>query len=176
MHKSFLKFTFSKVSLTDPYLKPGSDEAKEKLNKLGADEVYTESQLDEKNVKSLLGNVPEPALGFNCVGGNAASLVLKFLRQGGTMVTYGGMAKKPITVSTSSFIFKGLSLKGFYLQNWLDFDRNEECRKMIDYLLGLIREGKLKYDMELAPFSEFHTALDKSLGKLGSQRKQVIKF
>ncbi|MFS7934408.1 hypothetical protein Hanom_Chr05g00391241 [Helianthus anomalus] len=72
--------------------------------------------------------------------------------------------------------FLGLSLKGFYLQNWLDLDRNEECRKMIDYLLGLIRDGKLKYDMELAPFSEFHTALDKSLGKLGSQRKQVIKF
>uniref|UniRef100_A0A251UM60 Enoyl-[acyl-carrier-protein] reductase, mitochondrial n=1 Tax=Helianthus annuus TaxID=4232 RepID=A0A251UM60_HELAN len=156
--------------------RPGSDEAKDKLKKLGADEVYTESQLDVKNFKSLLGNVPEPALGFNCVGGNAASLVLKFLRQGGTMVTYGGMAKKPITVSTSSFIFKGLSLKGFYLQNWLDLDRNEECRKMIDYLLGLIREGKLTYDMELAPFSEFHTALDKSLGKLGSQRKQVIKF
>lgn len=29
-----------------------------------------------------------------------------FLRQGGTMVTYGGMSKKPITVSTTHFIFK----------------------------------------------------------------------
>ena len=27
-------------------------------------------------------------------------------RQGGTMVTYGGMSKKPVTVSTSAFIFK----------------------------------------------------------------------
>lgn len=26
------------------------------------------------------GGIPEPALGFNCVGGNSASLVLKFLR------------------------------------------------------------------------------------------------
>lgn len=129
-----------------------------------------------KNVKGFLDNLPEPALGFNCVGGNAASLVLKFLRQGGTMVTYGGMAKKPVTVSTSSFIFKELSLKGFWLQKWISSDRKEECREMIDYLLGLIREGKLKYDMELAPFSEFHTALDKALGKLGSQPKQVIKF
>ncbi|KAJ9548146.1 hypothetical protein OSB04_020689 [Centaurea solstitialis] len=86
----------------------GSDEVKEKLKKLGADEVYTESQLEMKNVKSLLGNVPEPVLGFNCVGGNAASLVLKFLRHGGTMVTYGGMAKKPVTVSTSSLVFKSI--------------------------------------------------------------------
>ncbi|GJV12944.1 hypothetical protein Tco_1354485 [Tanacetum coccineum] len=32
-----------------------SDEAKEKLKKLNADEVYTQSQLDVKNVRSLLG-------------------------------------------------------------------------------------------------------------------------
>ncbi|GJY28771.1 hypothetical protein Tco_0404538 [Tanacetum coccineum] len=31
-----------------------SDEAKEKLKKLNADEVYTQSQLDVKNVRSLL--------------------------------------------------------------------------------------------------------------------------
>lgn len=86
--------------------RPGVDEVKERLKDLGADEVFTEKELEVKNVKSLLGGIPEPALGFNCVGGNAASLVLKFLRQGGTMVTYGGMSLKPVTVSTSSFIFK----------------------------------------------------------------------
>lgn len=32
----------------------GSEEAKEQLKSLGADEVYTESQLEVKNVKSLL--------------------------------------------------------------------------------------------------------------------------
>ncbi|GLT33842.1 hypothetical protein SLA2020_084000 [Shorea laevis] len=156
--------------------RPGLDEVQEKLKALGADEVFTESQLEVKNVKGLLSSIPEPALGFNCVGGNAASLVLKFLRMGGTMVTYGGMSKKPITVSTSSFIFKDLSLKGFWLQKWLTSDKAKECRSMIDYLLCLAREGKLKYQMELVPFDNFHTALDKALGKLGSQPKQVIKF
>ncbi|XVF20173.1 hypothetical protein REPUB_Repub11eG0175300 [Reevesia pubescens] len=97
-------------------------------------------------------------------------------RQGGTMVTYGGMSKKPITVSTSSFIFKDLSLRGFWLQKWLSADKAEECRPMVDYLLCLAQEGKLKYEMELVPFDNFHTALDKALGKLGSQPKQVIKF
>lgn len=154
----------------------GSDEVKEKLKKLGADEVFTESQLGVKNVKGLLANIPEPALGFNCVGGDSASVVLKFLRPGGTMVTYGGMAKKPVTVSTSSFIFKDLSLRGFWLQKWMSSDKAEECRNMIDYLLDLVREGKLRYEMELTPFNNFHVALDKALGKLGSQPKQVIKF
>ncbi|CAL5387135.1 unnamed protein product [Camellia sinensis] len=129
------------------YYRAGSDEAKEKLKKLGADEVHTESQLEVKNVKALLANIPEPAVGFNCVEGNAASLVLKFLRQGGTMVTYGGMSKKPITVSTSSFIFKDLSLRGFWLQKWMTSDKAKECRKLIDHLLSLVREGKLTYEM-----------------------------
>jgi len=34
--------------------RPGSEEAKDKLKQLGADEVFMESQLDMKNVKSLL--------------------------------------------------------------------------------------------------------------------------
>uniref|UniRef100_A0ACD5YJT3 Uncharacterized protein n=1 Tax=Avena sativa TaxID=4498 RepID=A0ACD5YJT3_AVESA len=156
--------------------RPGSEEAKEKLKQLGADEVFTESQLDVKNAKSLLGALPEPALGFNCVGGNAASLILKLLRQGGTMVTYGGMSKKPVTVSTSSFIFKDISLRGFWLQKWMNSDKAQDCRTMVDYLLGLMKEDKLKYEMELTPFSEFGLALDKALGKHGSPPKQVLRF
>ncbi|XP_074304051.1 enoyl-[acyl-carrier-protein] reductase, mitochondrial-like [Silene latifolia] len=156
--------------------RPGADEAKENLKKLGADQVFTESQLDLKNVKDMLGGLPEPALGFNCVGGNAASLVLKFLRNGGTMVTYGGMAKKPVTVSTSSFIFKDLSLKGFWLQKLMSTDKASECKNMIDELLNLMRDGKIKYEMELVPFNDFHSALDKALGKQGSRPKQVLTF
>ncbi|XP_049380464.1 enoyl-[acyl-carrier-protein] reductase, mitochondrial-like [Solanum stenotomum] len=154
----------------------GSDEAKAHLKQLGADEVYTESQLEVKNVRGLLGNIPEPVLGFNCVGGNAASLILKFLKQGGTMVTYGGMSKKPITVSTSAFIFKELTLTGFWLQRWMSSDKAEERQSMIDYLLGLCRDGKLKYELEVAPFDDFHTALEKAMGKRGRQPKQVLKF
>jgi len=156
--------------------RPGSEEAKDKLKQLGADEVFMESQLDMKNVKSLLGALPEPALGFNCVGGNAASLLLKFLRQGGTMVTYGGMSKRPVTIPTSYFIFKDISLRGFWLQRWMNSDKAEDCRTMIDYLLGLVHEGKLKYEMELIPFGEFSLALEKALGKHGSQPKQVMRF
>lgn len=39
-----------------------------------------------------------------------------------------------------------LSLKGFWLQKWISSDKTDECREMTDYLLGLIREGKLKYE------------------------------
>ncbi|OIS95674.1 PREDICTED: probable trans-2-enoyl-CoA reductase, mitochondrial isoform X1 [Nicotiana attenuata] len=154
--------------------KPGSDEVKEKLMKLGADIVFTESELDVKSIKSLLDDIPQPLLGLNCIGGNAATLVIKLLRQGGTMVTYGGMSKKPITISTSSFIFKDISLRGFWLQE-KNLDQ-AQYRCSIDYLLALARAGRLKYEMELVPFNDFHTALEKAMGKQGSRKKQVLKF
>ncbi|KAG0468710.1 hypothetical protein HPP92_018038 [Vanilla planifolia] len=140
--------------------RPGSEEVKEKLKKLGAD----------------ASEIPEPLLGFNCIGGDSASLVLRLLRQGGTMLTYGGMAKKPVIVSTSSFIFKDLTLRGFWLQKWMTTDKAKDCRTMIDYLLSLVQCGKLKYEMEIVPFTDFNLALDKALGKLGSKPKQIIKF
>ncbi|XP_049385846.1 enoyl-[acyl-carrier-protein] reductase, mitochondrial-like [Solanum stenotomum] len=96
--------------------KPESDKIKEKLIKLGANKVFTESELEVKGVKNLLGDIPKPSLGLNCIGGNAANMVVKFLKQGGTMVTYGGMSKKPITISTPYCIFKDISLKEYLLQ------------------------------------------------------------
>lgn len=154
--------------------KPGSDEIKEKLIKLGADKVFTESELEVKGVKSLLGDIPEPRLGLNCIGGNAATMVVKFLKQGGTMVTYGGMSKKSITISTASFIFKDISLKGFWLREKNLDEAQYRCS--IDYLLDLARAGILKYEMEMVPFKDFHIALEKSMGKQGTRKKQIIKF
>lgn len=46
----------------------------------------------------------------------------------------------------SSITLQDLELKGFWLQNWLSLGKVKECREMIDYLLGLARDGKLKYE------------------------------
>jgi len=42
------------ASLSPAYFRAGADQVKENLKKLGADEVFTESQLEMKNVKDLL--------------------------------------------------------------------------------------------------------------------------
>lgn len=46
-----LIFLISNLFASD---RPGVDEVKERLKDLGADEVFTESELEVKNVKSLL--------------------------------------------------------------------------------------------------------------------------
>jgi NADPH:quinone reductase-like Zn-dependent oxidoreductase len=66
-------------------------------------------------------------------------------REGGVMVTYGGMAKKPITLSTGPLIFKDLRLQGFWLGKWKSNHSDEEFSTMVNYLLQLVRDGKLQY-------------------------------
>jgi trans-2-enoyl-CoA reductase len=92
------------------------------------------------------------------------------------MVTYGGMAKKPITLSTGPLIFKDLRLQGFWLGKWKSNHSDEEFSTMVNYLLQLVRDGKLQYAMDEVQFSDFDTALQKALGQQGSALKQVLIF
>ncbi|KAG6484491.1 hypothetical protein ZIOFF_053009 [Zingiber officinale] len=69
-----------------------------------------------------------------------------------------------------------LSLRGFWLQKWMNSENAKACRTMVDYILRLVKSGSFKYEVELVPFDDFYIALDKALGKLGSHAKQVIKF
>lgn len=75
---------------------------------MGADEVLTESEIRTtqifKNKK-----LPQPKLALNCICGQSATDIMRHLAHGGTMVTYGGMSREPVTVPASIFIFKVIS-------------------------------------------------------------------
>lgn len=60
-------------------------------------------------------DLPQAKLGLNCVGGSSSTAVAKSLAPGATIVTYGGMSMKPLTIPTSLLIFKDLTCKGFWL-------------------------------------------------------------
>jgi trans-2-enoyl-CoA reductase len=124
--------------------RPDLDSVKERLKALGADYVLTEEELGSLDKKTLAGQA-QAKLGLNCVGGSAATAVMKLLGEGGVMVTYGGMAKKPITLSTGPLIFKDLRLQGFWLGKWKSNHSDEEFSTMVNYLLQLVCDGKLQY-------------------------------
>ncbi|XP_063810593.1 enoyl-[acyl-carrier-protein] reductase, mitochondrial isoform X2 [Pseudophryne corroboree] len=117
-----------------------------RLHELGADHVITEDQLRKPEMKDLFKTCPRPRLALNCVGGKSTTEMLRHLAYGGTMVTYGGMAKQPVTVPVSALIFKNVKLCGFWVTQWKrdrhQIDR-EEITKMIRDLCDLIRRGKL---------------------------------
>eukprot|EP00245_Coleochaete_scutata_P002200 TRINITY_DN12889_c0_g7_i1.p1 TRINITY_DN12889_c0_g7~~TRINITY_DN12889_c0_g7_i1.p1 ORF type:complete len:363 (-),score=73.01 TRINITY_DN12889_c0_g7_i1:73-1161(-) len=157
--------------------RPDKERVIESLKELGATLVVTEDFAQSAEMKDAMAEADlRPAkLGLNCVGGTSATAVLRLLGEEGTMVTYGGMAKKPITSSATQFIFKDLSLRGFWLTKWTKGHSLEERQAMLDELLGLVKDNKLRFLIEKVPFGNFHEALAKALGKQGhSTGKQVL--
>ena len=58
------------------------------------------------------------------VGGRSSLLVGRALAPGGCLVTYGGMSKQPLHVSTSALIFNDISLRGFWMSRWYEKEEN----------------------------------------------------
>ncbi|XP_046325455.1 enoyl-[acyl-carrier-protein] reductase, mitochondrial isoform X4 [Marmota monax] len=98
--------------------RPDIQKLMDRLKDLGAEHVITEEELRKQEAKNLFKNTPQPRLALNCVGGKSSTELLRHLAPGGTMVTYGGMAKQPVTAPVSLLIFKDLKLRGFWLSQW----------------------------------------------------------
>ena len=59
-------------------------------------------------------------------------------RHSGTMVTYGGMSMKPVSVPTSLLIFKDLRLRGFWMSQSGSIPVNEVWHDSLSVLWGII--------------------------------------
>ncbi|XP_068823727.1 enoyl-[acyl-carrier-protein] reductase, mitochondrial isoform X1 [Capricornis sumatraensis] len=119
--------------------RPDLQKLTDRLKNLGADHVVTEEGLRKPEMKSFFKDMPQPRLALNCVGGKSSTELLRHLAPGGTMVTYGGMAKQPVIASASQLIFKDLKLRGFWLSQWKKDHSPSEW--MIALLPGVTREG-----------------------------------
>nr|XP_055066013.1 enoyl-[acyl-carrier-protein] reductase, mitochondrial [Misgurnus anguillicaudatus] len=125
--------------------RPDLQQLHDRLKALGATHVITEESLRRPEMKELFKSCSRPKLALNGVGGKSATELLRHLQSGGSMVTYGGMAKLPVTVPVSALIFKDVKIRGFWVTQWKRDNRHDEdsLQKMLDELCILIRAGKL---------------------------------
>ncbi|XP_064200353.1 enoyl-[acyl-carrier-protein] reductase, mitochondrial [Anguilla rostrata] len=125
--------------------RPDLQQLTENLQALGAGHVITEEALRKPQIKEIFKKVPRPKLALNGVGGKSATELLRHLQAGGTMVTYGGMAKQPVTVPVSALIFKDVKVRGFWVTQWKRDHAQDRgaLQGMLVQLCALIRDGKL---------------------------------
>lgn len=121
---------------------------KAELKGLGATQVVTDKELMSKEFRDQVkewthGGREQIRLGLNCVGGPAATALAKVLSPGASMITYGAMAKQPLTLPASLLIFKELSFSGFWVSKWSDRHPDEK-KQTVEDVLRLTREGKFK--------------------------------
>jgi trans-2-enoyl-CoA reductase len=153
--------------------RPNEKHIVERLKMLGGDVVVNEEYATSHRMVQLLSDLPKPKLALNCIGGDSTRTLLKLVGKSSTMVTYGGMSRKPITIPTSPFIFEDITLKGFWLTKWVQEHGKEERKEMLDAVSSLIKQKKLTMFLETHKFSEFQHAL-KTYMEPYNERKMVI--
>lgn len=155
--------------------RPDIDNLKAYMRKLGATYVYTEDEIGNIDIFKT-GKVSRPLLALNCVGGKSATSILKHLGIGGVMVTYGGMSMQPITVSTSTLVFREISLEGFNIHNFMSNEDNlEENVKMFDEIINWYQSKQLIIPpYVLVKLDNFKECLANTVNKTGMVGKKYI--
>jgi NADPH:quinone reductase-like Zn-dependent oxidoreductase len=113
------------------------------LRALGADVVVTDDAPWAKQIAGLTGGA-WPRLGLNAVGGDSARAVARALAPGGTLVTYGAMAKQPLVIDNRLLIFQGIAFRGFWLTGWWRTAAADQRRELYATLAAGQRDGWLQ--------------------------------
>jgi len=125
----------------------------------GAENIITEEELVTPEFNSTFKSLPKPKLAINLVGGSSATNIAKRLDNHGTMVTIGGMSKKPILVPTGALIFKDLTFRGFWMTRWIEQASTEDRSAMLSDIASLIKDKKLKLWYESVPLNSYAEAI-----------------
>ena len=129
---------------------------------LGADLVFLDDSDGLAAAKAALAATPAatPLLALNAVGGDSALRLMDLLDKGGTHVTYGAMARQALKVPNSMLIFKGLTLRGFWLTLWKAEQSPAALTQLYDHLIDLTLTGKLHQQIAATyPLASFRDAL-----------------
>jgi trans-2-enoyl-CoA reductase len=139
--------------------RPDTDTIQKLLTNLGGDVNITDTYLNSHGFREILRDIPPIRLGLNCVGGEGATDMARVLATGATMVTYGGMAKKPLKIPYDILTYKQLKIAGFWMAHWNTVHSQAERAVMIDYIAELIRTDKLTFFFETHDLDDFRHVL-----------------
>lgn len=123
----------------------------------------------------IFKNIPKPKLGFNCVGGKSAAELIRCMADKGTLVTYGGMSKQPLAISTACLIFNDIRLHGYWMTQWNSVHSKEDRESMLTEISGIVKEGALKPPIcREVKFDNFLEAVGKSMEPFVSEKQILV--
>ena len=114
------------------------------LQALGAGEVIcTQDELLPARVKALT-NGKGVKYAIDAVGGLTGSQVIECLSVGGTVLLFGALDGKPLTVVPGPVLFKELIIQGFWLTRWLQVTAPDRVREVTQDIVTHAARGDFK--------------------------------
>ena len=117
------------------------------LTALGADLVVLDDDAGLAAAKEAMGGA-NAALAFNAVGGDSALRLMNLLREGASHITFGAMAKRPLTVPNRLLIFRDLQLRGLWVTRWIENAPAAEVQAVYEDLAARVAAGALQQPVD----------------------------
>jgi NADPH:quinone reductase-like Zn-dependent oxidoreductase len=108
----------------------------------GGDVVLIDGDRLAKRVSEATGGA-RIKLGIDAVGGAATDRLASCLAEGGVLVNYGMMSGEPCQVSPASFVFRDITLRGFWLAKWFRSATPQQQMQVYGEVAQGIASGKL---------------------------------
>ncbi len=115
----------------------------------GGDVVLVENRPDRR-----VGGLAEAAraetggaairLALDCVAGPTTLALAGVLAEGGVIVVFGGMSGQPSWIGVQHLVFRGITLRGFWLRSALAALSSDAKRALYGRLIDLVTNGTLR--------------------------------
>jgi NADPH:quinone reductase-like Zn-dependent oxidoreductase len=139
------------------------EEAAEQVRQWGGDRVVLQGDDLPKNIEEALDG-KRLSLVLDTVGGTPVSELAKSLKTGGSIVVYAFLSGQSPVFSPGDLVFRGLSLHGFWLGNWIRNAPRTEIQEIYQKLGDLVADGSLSAAVEqVYPLEQFKEAFKQSL-------------
>ena len=108
----------------------------------GGDVVLVDGPDLHKRVKAATDGAAI-RLGIDAVAGSGTEHLANCLCEGGVLVNYGRMSGEPCQITPSAFVFRDITLRGFWLAKWFQKATPAQQMAVFGELIQLIASGKL---------------------------------
>ena len=121
----------------------------QELLDLGADAVFCTADGHEAVLKQVMDVTGKGVNGaIESVGGETGTLAHACLRAGGTMLVYGLLSMKPSALNWGEMLFKGTTVRGFWLTHWFASTDQGHISASLMELMGYMATGDLAPPVE----------------------------
>jgi NADPH:quinone reductase-like Zn-dependent oxidoreductase len=139
------------------------EEAAEQVRQWGGDRVVLQGDNLHKDIEEALAG-KKLNLVLDTVGGSPVGELAKSLKTGGSIVAYAMQSGQFPAMPPGEFIYRGLSLHGFWLINWIRNAPRTEIQETYQKLADLVADGSLSAVVEhVYPLEQFKEAFEQSL-------------
>src|SRR5467141_2395052 len=151
------------------------EEVAQQVRQWGGDRVVLQGDNLHKDIEEALDG-KKLSLVLDTVGGPAVGALARSLKTGGSIVVYAVLSGQFPAISPKDFIYRDLSLHGFWLMNWIRNAPRTEIREIYQKLDDLVANGSLCAAVEhVYPLDQFKDAFKQSL-KSNRNGKILFKF